>query len=220
MTSNEIHFFRNRVLLDDFRASVIPRLLRTRANRQGIKIWCIDGSTGQEPYSLAICLKEMGASLSGIHIEILATDLSHEAIEKSKAGRYSQFEVQRGLPIAMLVKYFTRVGDSWQVNPDIHTMVRHQQLNLLNDFSPLGTFDVIFCRDSLTYFDVSARISIINRLAEATEPDGFLALTATETIAGMSDVFIPLTNSRDFHQPKTPPASMAADVTGRGSRSQ
>ena len=131
----------------------MPEILQTRAGRKSIRIWCAACSTGQEPYSLAMCLKEMSAALAGWRIEIIATDLSQEVLEKSRAGIYSQFEVQRGLPIQMLVKYFKQIGELWQINADIRAMVQHRQLNLLHDFFQLGTFDVIFCRNVLIYFD-------------------------------------------------------------------
>ena len=113
-----------------------------------------------------MCLKEMGAALAGWRVEILATDLSQEVLEKSKAGIYSQFEVQRGLPIQMLVKYFKQTGELWQINADIRAMVQHRQLNLLHDFSQLGIFDVIFCRNVLIYFDQDTKINIFSRLAK------------------------------------------------------
>ena len=105
-----------------------------------------------------MCLKECGPALSGWRIEIVATDLSQDVLEKSKAGIFSQFEVQRGLPIQMLVKHFTQIGELWQLNADIRGMVQHRQLNLLQDFSHLGTFDVIFCRNVLIYFDQDTKV--------------------------------------------------------------
>jgi chemotaxis protein methyltransferase CheR len=148
-----------------------------------------------------MCLKEMSAAIAGWRIEILATDLSQEVIEKSRSGIYSQFEVQRGLPIQMLVKYFTQVGELWQINPDIRAMVQHRQLNLLHDFSSLGVFDVIFCRNVLIYFDQDTKISTFNRLAKATEPDGFLMLGAAETVVGLTDVFKPCPERRSVYRP-------------------
>jgi chemotaxis protein methyltransferase CheR len=135
MTTNETFFFRDKVPFDHFRASIVPEILKARANRKSVRIWCAAGSTGQEPYSLAMCCKEMSAALTGWRVEIIATDLSQEALEKSRAGIYSQFEVQRGLPIQLLVKYFKQIGEFWQVNADIRAMVQHRQLNLLQDFS-------------------------------------------------------------------------------------
>src|SRR5260221_377713 len=179
MTTNETFFFRDKVPFEHFRGSIMPEILPARAGRKSLRIWCAAGSTGQEPYSLAMCLKEMGAALVGWRVEILATDLSQEVVEKSRAGIYSQFEVQRGLPIQMLVKYFKQTGELWQINADMRAMVQHRQLNLLHDFSQLGVFDVIFCRNVLIYFDQETKVNIFNRLAKAIEPDGFLVLSST-----------------------------------------
>ena len=213
MTTNETFFFRDKVPFDHFRDSIMPEILKARAGRKSIRIWCAAGSTGQEPYSLAMCLKEMGAALTGWRVEIIATDLSQEVLEKAKAGIYSQFEVQRGLPIQMLVKYFKQTGELWQINPDIRAMIQHRQLNLLHDFSSLGVFDVIFCRNVLIYFDQDTKINIFNRLAKATEADGFLVLGAAETVVGLTDVFKPFPERRGLYRPtgaRTTPARAPA----------
>jgi chemotaxis protein methyltransferase CheR len=201
MTTNETFFFRDKVPFEHFRDTIIPELLKARAGRKSIRIWCAAGSTGQEPYSLAMSLKEMGAALAGWRIEIIATDLSQEVLEKSKSGVYSQFEVQRGLPIQLLVKYFKQNGELWQISPELRGMVQHRQLNLLHDFSQLGTFDVIFCRNVLIYFDQETKINIFGRLAKAMEGDGFLVLGAAETVVGLTDVFKPFPDKRGLYRP-------------------
>jgi chemotaxis protein methyltransferase CheR len=212
MTTNETFFFRDKVPFDHFRQLIMPEILKARASRKSVRIWCAAGSTGQEPYSLAMCLKEMGAALAGWRTEIIATDLSQEVLEKSKAGIYSQFEVQRGLPIQMLVKYFKQTGEFWQINADIRAMVQHRQLNLLHDFSQLGTFDVIFCRNVLIYFDQDTKINIFNRLHRATEPDGFLALGAAETVVGLTEAFKPYPERRGLYRPNDFRAAKAPAV--------
>jgi chemotaxis protein methyltransferase CheR len=201
MTTNETFFFRDKVPFDHFRDTIMPEILQARASRRSIRIWCAAASTGQEPYSLAMCLKEMSAALAGWRIEILATDLSQGVLEKSRTGIYSQFEVQRGLPIQMLVKYFKQTGDIWQINADIRAMVQHRQLNLLHDFSQSGVFDVIFCRNVLIYFDQDTKINIFNRLAKANEPDGFLVLGAAKTVVGLTDVYKPYPDRRGLYRP-------------------
>jgi len=201
MTTNETFFFRDKIPFDHFRQSIMPEILKARAARRSVRIWCAAGSTGQEPYSLAMCLKEMEAQLAGWRVEVIATDLSQEVLEKSKAGLYSQFEVQRGLPIQLLVKYFKQAGEFWQINPEIRAMVQHRQLNLLHDFSGLGTFDVIFCRNVLIYFDQDTKINIFNRLCRITEPDGFLVLGAAETVVGLTDTFKPYPDKRGLYRP-------------------
>jgi chemotaxis protein methyltransferase CheR len=187
----------------------MPEVLKARAARRSVRIWCAAGSTGQEPYSLAMTLKEMGAALTGWRVEIIATDLSQEVLEKAKAGVYSQFEVQRGLPIQHLVKYFKPNGETWQINPELRAMIQHRQLNLLQDFSHLGTFDVIFCRNVLIYFDQETKINIFNRLARQIEPDGFLVLGAAETVVGLTDTFRPITDRRGLYKPNDPRAAAA-----------
>ena len=201
MTTNETFFFRDKIPFDHFRDSIMPEILRARTARRSVRIWCAAGSTGQEPYSLAMCLKEMSAALAGWRVEIIATDLSQEVLEKSKAGLYSQFEVQRGLPIQLLVKYFKQVGELWQINADVRAMVTHRQLNLLHDFSQLGSFDVIFCRNVLIYFDQDTKVNIFRRLAKVTEADGFLVLGAAETVVGLTDVFKPYPERRGLYRP-------------------
>jgi chemotaxis protein methyltransferase CheR len=200
MTTNETFFFRDKIPFDHLRQSVLPELVQARANRRSLRIWCAASSTGQEPYSIAMCIKEF-APLAGWRVEIVATDLSQGVLEKSKAGIFSQFEVQRGLPIQMLVKYFTQTGELWQLNADIRAMVQHRQLNLLQDFSHLGTFDVIFCRNVLIYFDQETKINIFDRLARVLEPDGVLALGAAESVVGISDAFKTDSVRRGFYRP-------------------
>jgi chemotaxis protein methyltransferase CheR len=214
MTTNETFFFRDKIPFEHFRDSIMPELLKARTARKSIRIWCAAGSTGQEPYSLAMSLKEMGAAVAGWRIEIIATDLSQEVLEKSRSGIYSQFEVQRGLPIQLLVKYFKQNGELWQISPDIRAMVQHRQLNLLHDFSQLGTFDVVFCRNVLIYFDQDTKINIFGRLARAMESDGFLVLGAAETVVGLTDVFKPFPDKRGLYRPSgartaTPEAAAA-----------
>src|SRR6185295_13278881 len=152
MTTNESFFFRDKAPFEQFRHAVMPELMATRSAARRIRIWCAAASTGQEPYSLAISLKEMGEAVAGWRIEIVATDLSNEVLEKARAGIYSQFEVQRGLPIQFLIRYFSQIGDTWQIAPEIRAMVAFRPLNLLADFSHLGVFDVVFCRNVLIYF--------------------------------------------------------------------
>jgi chemotaxis protein methyltransferase CheR len=201
MTTNETFFFRDKVPFEHFRDAIMPEMQKLRAARKSLRIWCAAGSTGQEPYSLAMCLKEMSAALSGWRVEILATDLSQEVLEKSKTGIYSQFEVQRGLPIQMLVKYFKQIGELWQINPDIRGMVAHRQLNLLHDFGQLGSFDVIFCRNVLIYFDQETKANIFGRLARSMESDGFLVLGAAETVVGLTEAFKPIGDRRGLYRP-------------------
>ncbi|ABA03791.1 MCP methyltransferase, CheR-type [Nitrobacter winogradskyi Nb-255] len=213
MTTNETFFFRDKTPFEHLRETVIPALLQARAARRHLRIWCAAGSTGQEPYSIAMCLKECGPKLTGWRTEIIATDLSNEVLEKSRAGLYSQFEVQRGLPIQLLIKHFKQVGELWQINPDIRAMVQHRQLNLLQDFSHLGVFDVIFCRNVLIYFDQETKAGVFTRLARQVEADGFLALGTAETVVGLTDAFKPHPDKRGLYRPnRVSPPSRAAGM--------
>jgi chemotaxis protein methyltransferase CheR len=201
MTTNETFFFRDKVPFDHLRDTILPLMMQSRANRKTLRIWSAACSTGQEPYSIAMCLKEKAAQLAGWRFEIVGTDLSQEVLEKSKAGIYSQFEVQRGLPIQLLVKYFTQIGELWQISSDIRGMVQHKQLNLLQDFSHLGKFDVIFCRNVLIYFDQDTKVNIFERMSKVIEPDGMLMLGAAESVVGITDAFRPVADKRGLYQP-------------------
>ncbi len=207
MTTNESLFFRDKLPFDNFREVVMPALLEARQRTKFLRIWCAAAATGQEPYSLAMTLQEMSVRLTGWRIEILATDLSSDALEKAKVGLYSQFEVQRGLPIAMLVKYFTKIGEQWQIAPQIRGMVTYRQANLLHDFSSFGRFDVVFCRNVLIYFDPATKSSVLNRLGRSITSDGYLLLGAAETVVGLSEAFRPLNDRRGLYVPELEVAS-------------
>ena len=210
MTTNETFFFRDKVPFDHLKATILPELLQARAARRSLRIWCAASSTGQEPYSIAMCLKELGAALTGWRVEIIATDLSQGVLEKSRAGLFSQFEVQRGLPIQLLVKHFAQIGELWQLNADIRAMVQFRQLNLLQDFSHLGVFDIIFCRNVLIYFDQDTKTKVFTRLARMIEPDGFLMLGAAETVVGLTDAFKPYPDRRGLYIPNVVRGARAA----------
>jgi chemotaxis protein methyltransferase CheR len=203
MTTNETFFFRDKMPFDHLKDTMLPAVFQARAARRALRIWCAASSTGQEPYSIAMCLKGLGAALAGWKVDIVATDLSLGVLEKSKSGIFSQFEVQRGLPIQLLVKHFTQVGDMWQLNPDIRSMVQHRQLNLLQDFGHLGTFDIIFCRNVLIYFDQDTKAGIFERMAKLVDADGFLVLGAAESVVGISDAFKPFPERRGLYRPNS-----------------
>jgi chemotaxis protein methyltransferase CheR len=208
MATNESLFFRDKIPFEHFRQTILPALLVSRARQRRIRIWCAAASTGQEPYSLAMALKEMGSALAGWRTEILATDFAVEVLEKAKAGIYSQFEVQRGLPIQMLVKYFTQVGEMWQIAPEIRAMVQFRPFNLLQDCSLLGSFDVVFCRNVLIYFDPATKTEVLNRIARVIVPDGYLVLGAAETVLGLTNSFRPIPDKRALYGPN--PAQLHA----------
>jgi chemotaxis protein methyltransferase CheR len=207
MTTNESFFFRDKFPFENFRTHIIPALLQARASQRRIRIWCAAASTGQEPYSLAMILKEMGCLLDGFRVDILATDLSNEVLEKAKSGLYTQFEVQRGLPIQLLVKYFTQAGEMWRIAPEIRDMVQFRPINLIRNFSNLGSFDVVFCRNVLIYFDQATKIAVLERIAEVTACDGYLALGGAETVIGLTEMFKAIPERRGLYARNlTPPA--------------
>lgn len=198
MTTNESFFFRDKTPFDHFVDTILPAMVANRPNKK-IRIWCAAASTGQEPYSLAMCLKENAAKLNGLRAEILGTDISTEVLEKAKVGYYSQFEVQRGLPVQMLLKYFNQNGEMWQISPEIRSMVSYRPYNLLDSFSSLGQFDVIFCRNVLIYFDQTTKSDIMKRLSQQMPDDGYLLLGAAETVVGLSDAFQSIPGKRGLY---------------------
>jgi chemotaxis protein methyltransferase CheR len=208
MTTNESFFFRDKLPFETFRDTVMPALLQARAQSRRIRIWCAAAATGQEPYSLAIALKEMARDLRGLRIEIVATDLSTEVLEKAKSGIYSQFEIQRGLPALLLIKYFSQLGETWQIAPELRAMIKFMPLNLLHDFSHLGRFDLVLCRNVLIYFDQATKIDVLDRIAKMTELDGYLMLGGAETVVGLTDSFKPMRDKRGLY---TRPAGIAAE---------
>lgn len=199
MTISESYFFRDKIPFDRFRDTVMPALLDARAAARRIRIWCAAASTGQEPYSLAMILRGMSEKLTGWRIDIVATDISNAVLERARTGIYSQFEVQRGLPIQMLMQHFEQVGEQWRIAENIRRMVQFRQHNLLDNFSRLGTFDAIFCRNVLIYFDHPTKLDVLGRLARQLAPDGFMAMGGAETIVGLSDQFKPLQDKRGLY---------------------
>ena len=199
MTTNESFFFRDIKPFDQFRDVVLPQVLDGRASKKAFRIWCAASSSGQEPYSLAMILREQAARLSGWRIDIVATDISAEMLEKAKAGVYSQFEVQRGLPIQMLVKYFKKRDETWQIDPSIRAMVQFKEFNLLHDLRPLGQFDIVFCRNVLIYFDQPTKTRVLDAMSKLMPDDGILYLGGAETVLGISDRFKPVPNQRGIY---------------------
>ena len=196
MTTNESLFFRDSKPFEQLRATTIPYLAKARANHRKLRIWSAAASTGQESYSIAMVLEEEKERLANWNIEILGTDLSNVALNRAKSGIYSQFEVQRGMSVQMLLKYFTKIENNWQVNDSIRAMTKFQVFNLLDDPSNFGMFDVIFCRNVLIYFDRETKAQVLNRISRVLAPDGVLFLGATETILGIDTNLKPIEGAR------------------------
>ncbi|MGB0719364.1 MAG: CheR family methyltransferase [Bdellovibrionales bacterium] len=196
MTTNETSFFRDTRPFDMFRDHLLTYMKDARKVQKRVRIWCAAASSGQEPYTLAMVIKELAAEYPGWQFTITATDISNDILEQAKAGVYSQFEVQRGLPIQLLMKYFTQNGQSWQVCDALKSMISYRQFNLLHSMSGLGTFDIIFCRNVLIYFDEPTKGTVLANMARQLEPDGFLVLGGAETVIGITDAFAPVPNQR------------------------
>ncbi|GJE27785.1 CheR family methyltransferase [Methylobacterium organophilum] len=200
MTTNETFFFRDRVPFDLFKDVLLPRAIAARAATRRLRIWSAAASSGQEPYSLAMLIDQASAALAGWSVEIVATDLSTEMLERAKLGLYSHFEVQRGLPVQLLVKYFSQVGDQWQITPSLARMIDFRPLNLLQPFEQLGQFDVIYCRNVLIYFDAATKGDVLRRLSRALAPDGAVLLGAAETVIGLTDALVPDPDHRGLYR--------------------
>ena len=200
MTTNESFFFRDNRPFDQFKDVVLPHLTENRKAQKKVRIWSAACSSGQEPYTLAMILKEEAAKLAGWTIEIVATDLSNEILSKAQEGLYSQFEVQRGLPITLLMKYFTQEGDKWRISDEIKQMVKYKPFNLLDDPGALGRFDVVFCRNVLIYFDQETKGKVLDRVAKIMPDDGFLYLGGAETVLGICDSFEVIPGQRGVYQ--------------------
>ncbi|HEU0118000.1 MAG TPA: CheR family methyltransferase [Alphaproteobacteria bacterium] len=184
-TTNETMFFRDRKLFLEFQKDILPKILTARAGKKHLRIWSAACSSGQEAYSLAMMLNEEKAALDGWKIDIIGTDIAKDMVTRATNGTYTQFEVQRGLPVRMLVKYFTQPAvDKWQIKDDIKKMVQFREGNLLQDFGPIGVFDAIFCRNVLTYLDVQTRTHLLGALTSVLATDGYLLLGRSETAGG------------------------------------
>jgi chemotaxis protein methyltransferase CheR len=187
MTTNETLFFRELAQYDALRTEVIPRLMEHRQALRRISIWSAASSTGQEAYSLAIMLLEMG--LGTWNIQILGTDLCGQVLDRARAGRFHQIEVNRGLPVQYLVKYFTRVGLEWQLREDVRRMVRFERFDLRQSMRSLGPFDLVFCRNVLVYFDTATKKKIMGDIRGTLFGGGYLLLGGSETTLGLDDVY-------------------------------
>jgi chemotaxis protein methyltransferase CheR len=199
MTTNESFFFRDTKPFDQFKQICMPALLKARAAQKTIRIWSAACSSGQEAYSLAMILSEMGPQLNGWKIDIVGTDLSQEILTRAKDGMYSQFEVQRGLPITLLVKYFQQTGDRWKLSDTIRNKVQYREWNLLSDPAPLGKFDIVYCRNVLIYFDQPTKAKVLAGIAKQMPDDGYLFLGGAETVLGISDKFQLLPGQRGIY---------------------
>jgi chemotaxis protein methyltransferase CheR len=192
MTTNETSWFRDNHPFNALESVILPELLCRRANARRLTIWSAAAASGQEAYSIAMILQERLAADPTWNLRVLATDLSEEMVRRTKAGRYSQLEVNRGLPAARLVRHFTRVGTEWQVNETLRRMVDARQLNLAARFPPLPPVDVLFLRNVLIYFRVDDRRQIFGQVRRVLQPDGYLVLGGADTLPDGAFERVPL----------------------------
>ncbi len=210
ITTPETYFFRDQQPFVHLRERVLPELIQRRAQSKRLRIWSAASSTGQEVYSLAMLIQQHFPELADWDLTIIASDLSHESLERAESGRYSQFEANRGIPAALLVKYFRREGLNWILSESIRRMVKFQRLNLATDWSWDPKFDLILLRNVLIYFSVPSKQAVLQRARNALARDGMLVLGATETPIFFSNDFVPVQPElRGFFQPKESSQSTA-----------
>ena len=188
MTTGETFFFRDTVPFDLLRTTILPEAAdRCRRAGRPLRIWSAAASTGQEAYSIAILLAELGVQLSGVRVDLVATDFASHALNRARRGLFTQIEVQRGLPERYLRQFFINTPDGYRLADDIRRRVSFRELNLLESFRSLGQFDVILCRNVLIYFDSLTKKDVLDRLYSALMPGGYLFLGATETAFGLTE---------------------------------
>jgi chemotaxis protein methyltransferase CheR len=189
MTTSDTSFFRDMRPFIALRDILVPHLIKDRGRHKHLRIWSAGCGTGQEAYSIAIALKEIESKLKGWKIEIFGTDISSNAIRKASTGDYTQFEVQRGLPVSYLIKHFQEMDDVWRLHDNVRNLVSFEQFNLLEPMDDLGLFDIIFCRNVLGHFENATRAQIVERLAEQLDENGFLVLGESESLANLTTPF-------------------------------
>ncbi|MGY1744731.1 CheR family methyltransferase [Blastococcus sp. SYSU D00695] len=186
LTTNETSWFRDGDPFTALTSTVLPALQAARGPAERLQIWSAACSSGQEPYTIAMLLEDAMPN-AGSRVSITATDLSREMVERTRAGRFSQLEVNRGLPAPMLVRHFSRAGNEWEVNANLRRMVTATECNLAAPLPRMGPFDVVYLRNVLIYFDLSTKQAILRRVRSLMKPDGWLFLGAAETTLGVDD---------------------------------
>jgi chemotaxis protein methyltransferase CheR len=189
MVTTETSFFRDIHPFESLRTTVLPDLIRRRESVKRLDVWCAACSTGQEPYSLAMLIREHLPQLATWSVNILATDLSTEVLGRARAGRYNQIETNRGLPAALLVKYFKQDGTTWELSSDIRRMVEFREVNLTQPFTSIPRVDLVFLRNVMIYFDIEIKKTILTRVKDLLRPDGYLLLGGAETTLNLCDAF-------------------------------
>lgn len=212
MTTNETFFFRDKTPFKLFEDIILPQIIKARRTTGKIRIWCAAASTGQEPYSIAMLLLKHKRLWAGLSVDIVATDLSPSAITRAREGRYTQFEVQRGLPVDLLVAHFTQDGTHWIISDSVKRMIKFSQLNLLENYTNIGVFDVVYCRNVLIYFNGDTKRQVLTSVRKAIKPDGYLVLGAADTVIGSNGEF-ERAEARGLYQPIEAKQLRGAEVT-------
>lgn len=189
MTTNETSFFRDGAVFEALRTGVIPELIRRNAATRRIDLWCAASSSGQEPYSVLMLLREHFPELATWTVRYVVSDISREMLERTRSGVYTQHEVNRGLPAALLIKYFDRRGLEWQVKPELRRMLDIRCINLVEQWPAMPKLDVVMIRNVMIYFDVETKKRILDRIQQVLRPDGFLFLGSAETPRLLTDGF-------------------------------
>jgi len=189
MTTNETSFFRDGVPFEVLRTGVLPDLIAKRAASKTLNVWCAASSSGQEPYTIAMTMVDAFPELLHWKINFIASDLSQEMLDRCKLGKYSQLEVNRGLPAKLLVKYFTKQGLEWQVIDKLRNMIEFREINLLQTWPIMPALDLVFIRNVLIYFDMNTKKKILERARRLMKPDGYLFLGGAETTLNLDDSF-------------------------------
>lgn len=189
MVTSETSFFRDHVPFEAMRTVVLPDLIERRKAERRLALWCAASATGQEPYSLAILMKEHFPQLEGWQVTFIASDLSSECLQRCREGLYSQIEVNRGLPAQLLLRHFKQQGNRWQLSADIRARVRFEQINLADRWPPLPRLDLVLLRNVMIYFDVDTKKRILGRIAQLLRPDGYLLLGGAETTINLDEAY-------------------------------
>lgn len=189
MTTNETSFFREIRVFEMFKKTILPQILAVRAPQRTLNLWCAACSGGQEPYSFAMLMREHVPSLASWNIKFIASDISREMLARARAGRYSQLEINRGLPASLLVKFFKKHGATWEISPEIRRMVEFREINLIHPWPLLTRMDVIFMRNVLIYLDADTKKNILGRAARLLDPGGYVLLGGAETAINIDDSF-------------------------------
>jgi chemotaxis protein methyltransferase CheR len=199
LTTNESSFFRDGRPFEHLRRAAVA-IAANRPPSHRLRVWSAACSTGQEAYSIAMTLSEARAALGGRDFDVLGTDIARDVVERARKGVFTQFEVQRGLPIQMLVRHFKQEDGKWRISEEMAARCRFEERNLIEDTRSLGQFDIIFCRNVLIYFDTATKTKVLATLAQQLAPDGVLYLGGAETVLGLTDRLIPVPGERGAYQ--------------------